>query len=283
MRFNIKGFITSKSQESYSDCADNYAFDIGNNRFAISDGVSISFFSEIWSRILTHRYVENQAPIDAKFLSDCQDEWKKSVVEIVKKPEAKWFVKAKYNKQEFAAATFIGLQFIEEELKWMVQSIGDSFLFFIPKDCTDYEKIITYPTEKGFVFDNYPNYLASIDNNHRGKRHISTKKNLEEGTFFLMTDAIAEWFVNELKENVEKAVDLLLNIENQEHFLQIIHTKRSDNSLKNDDTTILIIEVIDDKQPGFHYSIDYFSDLDELINDESAVSQYYSNQLKISD
>ena len=67
MKFNIKGFITSKNQETYSDCADNYAFNIANNRFAISDGVSISFFSEIWSKILTHRYVENSTPLDGNF------------------------------------------------------------------------------------------------------------------------------------------------------------------------------------------------------------------------
>lgn len=273
MKFNIKGFITSKNQESYSDCADNYAFNIGNNRFAISDGVSISFFSEIWSKILTHRFVENKNSLDAKFLTDCQKEWHKNIIEIIKKPDVKWFVKAKYNKKEFAAATFIGLQFLEEENKWIVQSIGDSFLFFVPKNCTDYDQIITYPNEKGFVFDNYPNYFASIENNHRGKRHVSTKKSLEEGTFFLMTDAIAEWFVKELKENVENAVNLLVNIENQEHFLEVVQSKRSDNSLKNDDTTILIIEVADDEQPEFNYSIENFSYLDQLIEEQSFENQ----------
>ena len=268
MKFNIKGFITSKNQETYSDCADNYAFNIANNRFAISDGVSISFFSEIWSKILTHRYVENSTPLDGNFLTQCQKEWQKNIIEIIKQPDVKWFVKAKYNKKEFAAATFIGLQLLEEEQKWTVQSIGDSFLFFIPKDCSDFDKITTYPNEKGFVFDNYPNYLASIGNNHRGKRHISTKKNLEEGTFILMTDAIAEWFVKELKEDVQGAVNLLSNIESQEHFLQIVQEKRLDDSLKNDDTTILIIEVIEDNQPEFNYSIDSFSYLEQLIEED---------------
>ena len=44
MKINIKGFITSKKSELYSDCADNYAINIEHNKFSISDIISYLFF-----------------------------------------------------------------------------------------------------------------------------------------------------------------------------------------------------------------------------------------------
>ena len=52
MKINIKGFITSKKSELYSDCADNYDVKTEHNKFAISDGVSKSFFPKVWSEIM---------------------------------------------------------------------------------------------------------------------------------------------------------------------------------------------------------------------------------------
>ncbi len=264
MKFIIKGFVTNKNSECYSDCADNYAFSTENHRFAISDGVSVSFFSEIWSQILVDNYVKFNKSNNLNFIDECQKQWQQKIEEIVTKPDVKWFVKSKYSKKDFAAATLVGLEFFEEKRKWQAQFIGDSFLFFIPKDCINFEGVIKYPEQNNFVFDNYPNYLASIENNHRGEQHISAEEEITEGFFFLMTDALSEWFISELKKDVKEAVKTLTDLKNQNDFLEIVQTKRDENVLKNDDSAILIIEVIDNQNETFSYSVAHFSNLQKL-------------------
>ncbi len=265
MKFIIKGFVTNKNSECYSDCADNYAFSTENHRFAISDGVSISFFSGIWSQILVDNYVKSKEMTDLNFIDRCQKQWQQKIEEIVQQPNVKWFVKSKYSKKDFAAATFVGLEFFEKECKWQAQFIGDSFLFFIPKNCAHFEGVIKYPERNNFVFDNYPNYLASIQNNHRGEQHISAEEEITEGTFFLMTDALSEWFISELKKDVKEAVKTLTSLKNQNDFLEIIQTKRNENVLKNDDSAVLMIEAIDNQNEVFTYVIAYFSNLQKLV------------------
>ena len=76
MKINIKGFITSKKSELYSDCADNYAINIEHNKFSISDGVSKSFFPKIWSDILVNKYVNQKDWKDKnEFIVESQKEW----------------------------------------------------------------------------------------------------------------------------------------------------------------------------------------------------------------
>lgn len=264
MRFIIKGFVANKTSEFYSDCADNYAFNTKNGRFAISDGVSVSFFPEIWSKILVKNYVNTKSAANSNFVHKCQKEWLEKVEGIVNQPTAKWFVKTKYAKKEFAAATFLGLEFLASERKWTVQFIGDSFLFFVPKHCVHFEGVIRYPDKAGFVFDNYPDYLASTENNHRGEQYVSVEEEITEGTFFLMTDALSEWFIKELRKDVSGVVGSLLAVENQKQFLELIKSQRDIESLKNDDSSVLIIEVVDDGNEAFDYSVAYVSNLGKL-------------------
>lgn len=285
MKFTIKGFVTNKKSEYYSDCADNYAFDTENHRFAISDGVSISFFSGIWSQILVNNYVKGTSWLDSDFIAECQKQWQQHIEEIVRQPDVKWFVKTKYSKKDFAAATFLGLEFSQSEKTWEVEFIGDSFLFFVPKNCTDFKNVLKYPSQRNFVFDNYPNYLASVESNHRGERQTSVKQEIKEGVFFLMTDALSEWFVKELKKDIQKVVEFMLNIENQEDFLRIVQEKRDENLLKNDDSTVLIIEATNDGEEVFNYEVTHFGELqsfEEKDFEEQKIRAEIENEKKES-
>lgn len=264
MKINIKGFITSKKSELYSDCADNYAINIEHNKFSISDGVSKSFFPKIWSDILVNKYVNQKDWKDNnEFIVESQKEWQSKIDEIVNQPETKWFTKSQYNRKDPALATFVGLQFLESDQKWIAQALGDSFLFFIPKNSTEIEiKLSTKP--EPIVFDNFPDYLSSIGNSHKGEKKPIKGEKIKEGTFYLMTDALAEWFIND----TEQAVQKLKNIQNQEQFLVTIEDERNTNRLNDDDCAILIIEVTDDNKKEFTYSESEITYLSELIKQQ---------------
>ena len=174
MQISIKGYITSKESELFYDCADRYAYNISQNKFAISDGVSKSFFPKIWADVLVKKWVDSNENDKTKLLNECQKEWLKQVTEIVNKPEAKWFTKNAFNRKVPGLATFVGLRFFPKGKKWFwkAEALGDSFLFFIPENAKNFSMdcIVLSSKKKPIVFDNFPDYFSSLGNNHKGEK-----------------------------------------------------------------------------------------------------------------
>lgn len=269
MKIKLKGFITSKESELYSDCADHYAFSKENLKFAISDGVSRSFFPKFWSRILVEKYVEKETWKEEDFIQYSQEHWQNEVDEIVKSPDTMYFTRNAYNRKTPGLATFVGLQFLPKEKKWIAQALGDSFLFFVPKDCKDFDKdtIKLSSKDEPFVFDNYPDYLSSIGDLHKGDSRKIKGKELKDGTFYLMTDALAEWFLQ--GKGIENAITTIENIKSQEQFIETIDNERKANRLHNDDSALLIIEISNTRKQKVSFSEIEVSNLESLIEIQS--------------
>lgn len=264
MQISIKGYITSKESELFYDCADRYAYNKFQNKFAISDGVSKSFFPKIWADVLVNKWVSQEWSTDIEFIEYCQKDWLKQVTEIVNEPDVKWFTKNAFNRKESGLATFIGLRFLKKKKDWYwkANALGDSFLFFVPTKFKDFSKecIVLSSKQKPIVFDNFPDYLSSLGNKHKGKKQ-PIEKLLTTGTFYLMTDALAEWFLNE-KENAINKINVW---QNQKDFERFVNEERLNEKLGNDDSAILTIQVEEDKRPGLDYIFEDVSDINELI------------------
>lgn len=264
MQISIKGYITSKESELFYDCADRYAYNKSQNKFAISDGVSKSFFPKIWADVLVNRWVDSKEFDEAQFILDCQQEWLKQVTEIVNKPDAKWFTKNAFNRKESGLATFVGLRFFKKKKDWYwkANALGDSFLFFVPKEIKDFSKecIVLSSKQEPIVFDNFPDYLSSLGSNHKGKKQLKENP-MTAGTFYLMTDALAEWFLNE-KDNAISKIDVW---QNQKDFERFVDEERHNKKLGNDDSAILIIKLVEDKKDQLKYILEEVSDINELI------------------
>lgn len=267
MKVSIKGFITCKSAEQYIDCADNYAVNKSSHRFSVSDGVSKSFFPKVWSEILVTQFVEITDLKENELINVCQEEWQKRIDEIVSLPDTKWFTKSQYNRKDPALATFVGLQFFEKEKKWSASALGDSFLFFVPNGFKDYQKELVKLSSKTepIVFDNFPDYLTSIGDSHKG-RAKEKSGNLRNGTFYLMTDALAEWFIKE----GENAIGKITVWKSQADFERFITQAIEENQLTNDDCAILCIELTEVEKKGIDYPKIQVIDLNDLITDQEA-------------
>ena len=275
MQISIKGFITNKETEFYSDCADRYAVNPKLHRFAISDGVSISFFPKYWSEILVNKYTQKEDLSHENGLGDiveeCQIEWMAKVKEQLEKPDVKWYTKSSFNRKSPALATFAGLRFIKEEgsWKWEAMAIGDSFIFFLSEKS---EPPITISSKSvDTPFDNFPDYLTSIGEKHKGVWE-KNKGDLRNGCFYLMTDALAEWFLKN-NEIAGKKIELL---NSQEDFTQLIEKERASGSLSNDDSALLIIMVDNHEDDIISYGSHTVSDIQELINVQER-NQFNSN------
>lgn len=263
MKITVKGYITCKEAESYSDCADNYAYNLETNRFAISDGVTKSFFPQIWSKILVENFVALEETAELS-IEKCQKEWLNQVTEKVKDSKAKFFTKNAFNQQKPGLATFVSLYFYEK--KWYAKALGDSFLFFIPKgkegNFLDWIYLSSKP--KPVVFDNFPDYYSSRYETH-GKVN-SYEGQLESGTFCLMTDALSEWIFKEengaLREIQEKWIDQL-------QFESSVEMLRKSQRLNNDDSSVLIIDIEDDRKDGYNYETPKVTNIKDLIDMEN--------------
>lgn len=265
MRISLKGFIYHKASESFDDCADRYSYNIHNHKFAISDGVSKSFFPRVWSEILVDQYVNSESDITSleEILPVCQDEWLKKIEAKVKSTDVKWYTKSQYNNKVPALATFVGLSFNVEKQTWNAEVLGDSFLFFLPKGADLSRMVELSSKEAPITFDNFPDYYTSIGDNHKGAVKKEERK-IETGTFYLMTDALAEWFI----KNKENAIRTISEVENQEEFKELINYERANKFLTDDDSAILILEV--EKKTDSTLTLDYssitISDVDKLID-----------------
>jgi len=261
MRITLKGYIIHKEAEKYSDCADNYAYSTTNHRFAISDGVTKSFFPKIWSRILVDKFVAQQGATNLS-IEDCQSEWLQQVTKIAISPDAMWFTQNAFNQKKSGLATLVTLRF--DKQMWYAKALGDSFLFFIPKGKTNFKdwvylssKYISSKPEP-IIFDSYPDYYSSREEKNGVEKEINGK--LEPGRFYLMTDALSEWFINE-KENALKEIETWIN---QDVFEQKITDLRSKGLLNNDDSSILIIDVENDRKQQFIYKSVNVQNIDDL-------------------
>lgn len=264
MQISIKGYITSKESELFYDCADRYAYNKSQNKFAISDGVSKSFFPKIWADVLVNKWVDSKEFDEAQFILDCQKDWLNQVAEIVNKPNAKWFTKNAFNRKESGLATFVGLRFYKKKKEWFwkADALGDSFLFFVPKKIKDFSKecIVLSSKQEPIVFDNFPDYLSSLGNNHKGEKQLKGNP-LTSGTFYLMTDALAEWFLNE-KDNAISKINVW---QNQKDFERFVDEERHNEKLGNDDTAFLSIKIEYDNKDELTYVLEDVSDINELI------------------
>ena len=138
---------------------------------------------------------------------------------------------------DIAAATFVGLELSLPSKKWTAQAIGDSFLFFIRRG----KEIISLPKiekDTTFHFGNTPNYLVS-DGNHKGEMEELKDQDLEMGTFYLMTDALASWLLQEIDDRLP----LLEALSSEKAFQDLVERERNQQRLQDDDTTLLIITI----------------------------------------
>jgi hypothetical protein len=265
MEISIKAYIVSKEAELFYDCADRYALNTGLHKFAISDGVSKSFFPKVWSDILVKNWVSKEWVSNDKFIVQSQNDWLEQVNELVSKPHIKYYTKNAFNRKQPGLATFVGLKFYEKKKEWFwkAHSLGDSFLFFIPKNFKDFSKecIVLSSKQEPIIFDNFPDYLSSIGDKHKGVPGQNKESILQEGTFYLMTDALAEWFLNE-KDNAISKIRVWRNQKDFEHF---VDEERLTGKLGNDDSAILTIKLEEDNKDQLTYVLEDVSDINRLI------------------
>jgi len=248
--------LVHKTNEEPEDCQDAISFNINKLRFALSDGVSGSFFPAEWAGILVNYFCEDESKLNSSILESkrwkewlvpAQHEWKSKISNIVTKktgPEA-YFLRNSLVANEPAAATFIGFQLFAEDDKpsWKAMIIGDSCLFHVRENNFD-----SYLLNKASNFDNYPSHFSSLEISNKFDPKFITGDFQIGDKFLLVTDALAEWLITQREINKngwDNVLDTIIQIEKWKDFYSIIQEARKHDGvpLKDDDVALMIISL----------------------------------------
>lgn len=133
---------------------DKFAFNASNNSFALADGTTQSFFSEVWASLITQSFVTNPtfdlASLILRF-TNLVPLFQETKFEYSSNPAKASLEKTK--QQKGSTATFFGLQF-DDENKARVISCGDSNLFILrynKLECFPFNDVDTLDSNSSFI------------------------------------------------------------------------------------------------------------------------------------
>jgi hypothetical protein len=262
MKLYYHSFRLQKSGNSWSEYEDAY-FPVtpeqelsgDGTRIAIADGSSEGMLSSDWAKLLVNLFCERNDEMGEfnRLLETAYSSWvtwKKDeylpLRDRTNRPIL-WF--EEHGLEQGSFSTLLGMVFHESSDGsfgyWESLSIGDSCLFQIRKK----EIIKAFPMTQSAQFNNQPLLLCSnISNND----DIATAVRRDHGKYYsddrfiIMTDALACWFLEQHENGGEPWLPIydLATEDAIMSFEDWITKLREEKSLKNDDVTLIRIDVM---------------------------------------
>lgn len=227
-------------------------------RCAISDGATEASFSGLWARMLVEAYgtgkltqhvssEELEESVEPGILRELQHRW----LEGVGNKPLPWYAEEKIRYGAFSS--LLGLHFCEDLSagRWSAIAVGDSCLFQL----RDSQIITSFPLTQKEEFNSRPLLVPSdpVDND-RLPEYVRTARGSwkEDDSFLLMTDALAHWFIGAMGRSIDPwiAVQKLRAVDQARSFEEWVAQLRSSGELRNDDVTLLRIDMLADRYVG---------------------------------
>jgi hypothetical protein len=224
-----------KAGNAAQEYEDAFAVEEASLRYAVADGASETSFARQWAELLVDRFVhEPPAPEGLReWVAPMQATWAGA-----NKPKATaWYAEEKAKDGAFSSLLGVAI----DHGRWRALAIGDTCLFVIRAGKLAH----AFPLEKAAQFNNRPVLLSSVSRaNQRVWDEVRQGEGelVEKDQLLLMTDALAQWFLVE-SEMGRRPWAALAKAATQEGFAALVDLLRSGGALRNDDTTLVRIEV----------------------------------------
>lgn len=208
-------------------------------RIAVADGATDAIYSGLWARLLVRAYGKQQLAgknIQAG-LAKAAQVWERAI----RTRPLPWYAEEKARSGSFAA--LVGLELIQRDTRvggsWSVLACGDSCFFQMRSD----KLIQAFPVKRSEEFSNAPMLLGSHKQSAELGAICSEAGDWEEGDcFYLMTDALACWFLRRCETGVVPWQDLRdLTLARKPPFDAWITDLRKRGEIKNDDCTLISV------------------------------------------
>ena len=245
----LRGFKVPKFGESPSSCRDawrsNHRVNGSGNpeylRVAIADGASTASGSGLWGEHLVDASVGSaskwrKGAYRAKLLARLRQRWQYEACAALPQP-VPWFAEAALNRGAYSTLMKVWIR----GNTWEAEGWGDSCLFHLRLG----HPVRVLPDLEIDDFSQNPFLLASVPGHDEdlATEMIFGKGNLERGDILLLaTDALACWLLTTQawSENLRE----MTAIRSDESFAAWVDDLRRNRGLKNDDTTMVLVEFV---------------------------------------
>jgi Protein phosphatase 2C len=251
MRVSAQGFRAPKLGNRESECEDAFyprrkiiSQEATKFPFAVADGATESLFSGLWAKQLVKAFGKGllDGPTLPEGIGYLREKWRK----IVSRRPLPWYAEEKIRSGAFAAVACLVLEDADvskDQGTWKAMAVGDSCVFHLRK-----RKVLKWwPIQKSEDFNNSPRLLSSkIPDNEGDKVKVLQASGAWRGgdTFYLMTDAVACWFLKQVETGSVPARELTDLTDGESNSFHLwLQGLRERKSIRNDDVTILRIEI----------------------------------------
>ena len=235
---------TAKQGNSGEECEDQFIVSSSFHSCALADGAADAAYSRVWAEILVTSFCKqvtdqiSPSEIDA-WLSESITRWREfeSTLQLRSLP---WFTVEKLSNG--SAATFVGLSFgipssTCDHLIWKALAYGDACLFVVQEN----RLRLSFPIESSEEFSNAPLLLRTVFSPEQDRLLVRTGSSSYGDRCYLMTDALALWFLKSFEGN-SKPWEELNSIANIADFENFVSQKCSHSEMRNDDASLIVID-----------------------------------------
>ncbi len=217
---------------------------------ALADGASEGAFSGWLAQCLVDVFGTIGNPILDAVVEEAVEKWGNRKVQYVKDREdqgkpLQWFEEASISVGGFS--TLLGLRFRPSETHgegtWNALAIGDTCLFQARAD----NLVCQFPPLASGEFNNHPHLISTSrqSNSRVCDFKLERSGNWRTGdSFYLMTDALAQWFVLQIEAGQDPWKTLRDVNSDGETFSELVERLREDGTMRNDDTTLIRIDIL---------------------------------------
>ena len=219
-------------------------------RFAVADGATECSFSGLWARMLVRSYT--RSPLTSANLRRRVKRRSRDWVKKVTALPLPWFAEEKVRQGAFS--TLLGLLLETGSAaspaggQWTAIAVGDTCLFQV----RGAELVTRFPIEHTDEFGYHPFLISSKPDKNlviwKHVHQIEQRGQWEVGdSFLLITDALAHWFLNQVERDEQPWTILTEVAERSQllssHFEEWIGKMRASGVMRNDDVTLLMIQM----------------------------------------
>ena len=216
-------------------------------RFAVADGATEASFSRIWAKQLVQAFCSQSGRPCSEFMARIPALQKRWLLGVRRRP-LPWYAEAKMEVGAFAA--LLGLQLIADDVEgnkcgsWEAIALGDCCLAHMRGETL----VDLFPISHSMDFNNRPMLLSSnaAYNESTARQLLSIQGNwMPEDAFYLMTDALAAWFLCQVEVGRKPWAILrdLGTADQPKDFITLVRELRDSKVLRNDDVTLLRVDV----------------------------------------
>ncbi len=249
---------TQKGGNAAAEYEDAWARDDGRGRFAIADGASDAYDSGRWARLLAESFVAGEASINGRdelsgWVDWLAQKWRAQIDWEELSAPRNWYKHEKASLGDFA--TFLGLEIelqarhsgddsqpnVLGDVRWRALAVGDTCLFHVRANSL---LAPSFPIAARSDFDMTPRLISTQKQyNRRSLEALQfAKGTCQPGdSFFLATDALACSLLTACEQGEQPWSQL--GCVTEAAFDQLVARLRRRGYLRNDDVTLLIVQI----------------------------------------